>query len=244
MLFKKYWLPCFLFLLLADTLSLLAHSATLHILFKFMLMPVLMTGLLQNKKQLDEKNWRVILAGLITAWAGDVLLLFSANKELFFILGLVCFLCTHLTYIVYFNRYHNGFLEFLKQQPVVTAIVVLFAASLLAFLWNGLGGLLIPVIVYTIVITVMVLHAVAARKFVSIPIGILFVSGAIAFILSDSILAIAKFHEPFLYADAAIMITYGIAQLLIVNGAIKNGDNVVFNGNRITPGMVSGIVKK
>ncbi len=118
--------------------------------------------------------------------------------------------------------------------------MLLFAVSLLAFLWNGLGGLLIPVIVYTIVITLMVLHALATRKFVPLSVGNHFAGGAIAFIISDSLLAIAKFHEQFLYADAAIMITYGIAQLLIVDGAIKNGDNVIFNRDKISTAAVSG----
>jgi uncharacterized membrane protein YhhN len=237
MLLKKYWLPCFLLLLLADTIALAAGSATLHILFKFLLMPVLMIGLLQNKKQLPEKNWRIILAGLVTAWAGDVLLLFSANKELFFILGLVCFLCTHLTYIVYFTRYHNGFMLFVKRKPLALIIVVVFAGSLLAFLWNGLGVLLIPVIVYTIIISAMVLHALAARRFIPVTAGNLFITGAVAFILSDSLLAIAKFHQPFLYADAAIMITYGIAQLLIVNGTTRNSDKIVFNEPKVAVGV-------
>ena len=125
MLIKKYWLHCFLFLLTADAISLAVDSKAAHFILKFLLMPVLITGLLNNKGNVAEKNWRVILAGLITAWAGDVLLLFSEERQQFFILGLVCFLCTHLAYIVYFSRYHSSIFLFIKQQPLLTTVVVL-----------------------------------------------------------------------------------------------------------------------
>jgi uncharacterized membrane protein YhhN len=224
MLFKKYWIHCFLFLLLADAIALYTGSKQAHFILKFMLMPVLMVGLLHNKKHVAEKNWRPILAGLVTAWAGDVMLLFSEQRELFFTIGLVCFLCTHLTYIIYFSRYHPSILNFLKAHLLLAAIVILYAILLVLFLRNGLGSLLIPVIVYTIVITIMVLQSMAASQFLVSETGNKFVAGAIAFIISDSLLAIAKFNKPFFLSEPAIIITYGIAQLLIVQGAIKNTD--------------------
>ena len=46
-------------------------------------------------------------------------------------------------------------------------------------------------------------------------------TGALLFILSDSILAINKFYQPFELAGFLIMVTYGFAQLFIVQGAIK-----------------------
>jgi len=51
--------------------------------------------------------------------------------------------------------------------------------------------------------------------------GLLMMSGALLFVLSDSVLAMNKFYKPFKEADIIIMITYGIAQLSIVQGAIK-----------------------
>jgi len=45
--------------------------------------------------------------------------------------------------------------------------------------------------------------------------------GAILFIISDSVLAINKFYEPFSAAGIIIMLTYAFAQMLIVLGVIK-----------------------
>jgi uncharacterized membrane protein YhhN len=49
--------------------------------------------------------------------------------------------------------------------------------------------------------------------------GKLMMFGALLFVASDSILAINKFYLPFEFAGIFIMLTYGLAQLLITIGA-------------------------
>ena len=49
----------------------------------------------------------------------------------------------------------------------------------------------------------------------------LVIIGAFLFIISDSLLAINKFYQPFGYAGIVIMLTYGIAQLFITLGAVR-----------------------
>ena len=44
-------------------------------------------------------------------------------------------------------------------------------------------------------------------------------AGALLFVISDSVLAINKFYQPFKAADVIIMLTYGLAQLFIAKGA-------------------------
>jgi uncharacterized membrane protein YhhN len=211
-------------LLIADLLSIGYRWQAGHYFFKFFLMPVLIVVLVQNKRTLLQKNWRVILGGLITAWAGDVMLLFSVSRPIFFIIGLVCFLSTHLAYIVYLSRYQKSPLSFLKRSPLIFFLVVLYSIFFLAFLWSHLDDLLIPVIVYTLIITFMMLQALAAGKYMWDDAGKLFISGAAAFILSDSLLAINKFYKPFEGGDFLVMLTYGIAQWMIVTATIKNDD--------------------
>ena len=45
--------------------------------------------------------------------------------------------------------------------------------------------------------------------------------GALFFMLSDSILALNKFYEPLAYSNISIMLTYAIAQYLIIFGILK-----------------------
>jgi uncharacterized membrane protein YhhN len=46
------------------------------------------------------------------------------------------------------------------------------------------------------------------------------VSGAVLFLVSDSLLAINKFYAPVLYSGFFIMLTYSLAQYFIVSGII------------------------
>ena len=48
--------------------------------------------------------------------------------------------------------------------------------------------------------------------------------GACLFLISDSILAINKFAFEIAFANIWIMLTYGVAQYMIIKGAIKNQD--------------------
>jgi uncharacterized membrane protein YhhN len=136
----------------------------------------------------------------------------------------VCFLFTHIAYIIYFSRYHSGVLHRLQKNPFVSALIILYSLLLISFLWPHLGALLAPVIIYTIIITTMVLHAWSAKPYLSTATGLLFIAGLIAFVISDSMLAVDKFYKPFYLSNTLIIITYGIAQLLIVRAAIKNND--------------------
>jgi uncharacterized membrane protein YhhN len=52
--------------------------------------------------------------------------------------------------------------------------------------------------------------------------NILFIIGAVFFVLSDSLLAINKFYHPFWGANISIMLTYGIAQFCIVKGYLTS----------------------
>jgi uncharacterized membrane protein YhhN len=70
----------------------------------------------------------------------------------------------------------------------------------------------IPVIVYGLVISAMLLFALHAG-------ATDYAVGAVLFVLSDSILALNKFHTSFLLAGSLIMLTYGLAQYFIVTGA-------------------------
>ena len=45
--------------------------------------------------------------------------------------------------------------------------------------------------------------------------------GAILFVVSDSLLAFNKFFSPFNNAGVIIMLTYGLAQLFITEGAVR-----------------------
>jgi uncharacterized membrane protein YhhN len=85
--------------------------------------------------------------------------------------------------------------------------------------------LLIPVVVYMLVILAMVISAYLRKNKANVlSYGLVFL-GALCFVASDTILALNKFYQPMLWSNISIMMTYAIAQYLIILGILKLKDH-------------------
>lgn len=163
---------------------------------------------------------RILLFALFFSWIGDVLLLFADQHSLFFIGGLVSFLIAHLVYIFLFQKQTkiNNNTIYLRFIPVV----VIYLLGILYVLWSSLNEMKIPVIIYAIVISAMLLMSIKAFFEWKKPTNHLVLIGAILFVISDSILAINKFVSPVPMSSLLIMSTYLGAQYFIVKSILIN----------------------
>ena len=186
---------------------------------KPLLMPVLLLAFRREVAVVEAHSRRIMLA-LILSWLGDVLLMFSGPGM--FIAGLSAFLCAHIVYIAYFRSIRSQKTSFLKRRPVMLLAVVVYVIELLYILWPGLGSLAFPVMIYAVVIGTMLAFASWQYGKLSDRTALLFMAGALCFVLSDSMLAIARFRFPFTLAGTLVMSTYCIAQLLLVKGAVSH----------------------
>ncbi len=165
----------------------------------------------------------LFVAAMFFCWLGDVLLMFQQQQELFFIFGLVAFLTGHVLYIFCYRKLRregeglNG-----PQRIRFSLPIVLAGTGLVTVLYPHLGDLKIPVMVYALVITLMALQALFRYGHTSKLSFVLVFCGAISFMLSDSLLAINKFMQPLPLAGLAIMLTYILAQYLIVEGVLNH----------------------
>lgn len=209
------------FLLLAaiDITGLLIQSDRLHYVAKPLLIPALLLLLYFTASHVKGKT--LLMAGLVFSWMGDVLLMFESRDKLFFIFGLACFLTTHVFYIIYFLRIRPANISLLKKQPILMALVPAYGITLVWQLYPHLGDLKLPVMVYAAVICTMLLCSLHVYLKVNKKAAVYYLSGAAAFVLSDSLLAVNKFYEPFAYAGVFIMLTYCAAQYFIVRGYIE-----------------------
>ena len=161
-------------------------------------------------------NKRWLFYALTFSWLGDILLLFVFKDSLFFILGLVAFLIAHIFYVILFLKElkkSNG--KFHVKQPGLT-IIALYIIAFYAFLGPGLGDMKIPVIVYAFVIGFMLYVAYILFPNWTKPSALFLLTGALSFVISDSLLAVNKFYAPFPNAGFFIMITYLYAQGALV----------------------------
>jgi uncharacterized membrane protein YhhN len=134
---------------------------------------------------------------------------------------LVSFLCAHLAYISFFVKIKKPATGWWKKNRIVIFMVLAYGLLLLAILWSHLGAMQIPVLIYTICIVTMLLACMRTQPAVPKAIWIWMGMGAWLFVISDSILALNKFMQPFQLAGTFIMLTYGLAQLFIVIGSIR-----------------------
>lgn len=163
------------------------------------------------------KKW--IIGALLFSVGGDSLLLLANTSEWYFILGLVSFLIAHVFYI--------GCFHFMKVRESVTGkwqtaiIVGVYYFFIMSFLIPHLGALKIPVLIYGIVISFMLLLAMHLYELADGRTGRMLLTGAILFVVSDSILAINKFYRPAVWGGWAIMTTYVAAQWLLTRGMVR-----------------------
>lgn len=215
---KRIWILLFFIALLINIVSGETGNEWVQYVSKIALMPLLFF-LFANNQTFSFSKSRFIAAALFFSWAGDVLLLFQAKDSLFFMLGLSAFLLAHVFYILFFLNILKP--EAIKIKPILVIAVVSYYLALVSILFSHLGNMKIPVLVYGVVISTMLLLALHLLFIKKREAGWWMLTGAVLFVLSDSILAVNKFYHPFTGSSAAIMITYGLAQFCIIKGAIK-----------------------
>lgn len=216
---KKYWLLLYVFVLAGYITGMQMHLETVQYICKPLIMLVLLGYFATGVKSLFAGLSRWVFAAIIFSMAGDTLLLFQAKDPQFFLLGLSAFLLAHIFYILFFNGIRIK--EAIPFKPYTLLIVAVYYTGLIAILYPGLKEMKVPVLVYGVVISTMFLLAIHMLFIKQKKAGQWMMSGALFFVLSDSILAIDKFYEHFDAAGILIMLTYGAAQLFIIKGAVE-----------------------
>lgn len=216
---KRFAAPLFFIVMLLYVAGGLFDQQMLQIVTKPLLMPILIALLLAATRSSRARN--LFILALVFSFAGDVFLLFEFANPALFVPGLLCFLITHILYIVYFVNIKPARISLLKTAPWLWPLLLLYVGGLLYLLYPGLGALKIPVTVYALVITGMLLASLHIYKRVNPTAGKHFILGALLFVISDSLLAVNKFYAvlPFSFL---VMVTYCFAQYFLVKGFIRH----------------------
>jgi uncharacterized membrane protein YhhN len=157
---------------------------------------------------------RWVCAGLLLGAIGDLALLGRGQR--WFVLGLCAFLAGHLAYVAGIAQLEPPG-RWLGDAGLYAVLPLAAAAGALAVMWPRLGALRVAVIAYVVVITVMVIAAIAAARagVLPAPQRLWLAAGATLFFVSDLAVARDRFvvhaFENKLYGLPA----YYAAQLLI-----------------------------
>lgn len=182
--------------------------------------PLLMPLLLMWVVALARRTWpgplRWLAAGVVLAWAGDLLLM--GDSDATFLAGLVAFLGMQACYLVAFLRVPGPGL--VRAWPIAAIPYLLAWIVLIVVLWPDAGGMRIPVMVYSAAIIAMALAALDLVLRLPQAMAWRIAIGAGLFVVSDALIALVAFGPltESVRTGAAVMATYTAAQGLIVSG--------------------------
>lgn len=167
----------------------------------------------------------LVMMALFFSLCGDVLLMLGGTGR--FLAGIGAFLIAHVCYIsvfsLNFSRQSVRPVSVFLLKPWLILPLLIYVGLLIYRIYGGAGEFLIPVLVYSCVIFFMVVSAINRWGRTSLISYTLVVTGAILFMLSDSLIAINRFstHDlPAIFFDWGVMSTYMLAQLMIIWGIL------------------------
>lgn len=193
---------------------------------KPLMMLVLSSWFFFNSRRVGDRFTLLVQAGLFFSLIGDVMLMFQHIDEFLFMIGLAAFLLAHVCYAIAFahNVFEIGGSDGTWVIVLLCSVVLVPGTLFLVEVANSPGvddAFRLPVVLYTIAITVMGLFAAMRfRKTFDRSFWMVF-AGAVLFMVSDALLANKRFSlRPFAFGQIWIMGSYAAAQALIAAGCL------------------------
>jgi len=191
-----------------------------EIISKAFIIPMLIWLYASHLKGAMNGFHRMIIIALAFSWVGDMLLQLSQFNETLFMAGVGSFLITQLIYLLLFFSTKGSNVLFFRKIYLVLPVAA-YGWLILWCIADGLGDMLVPIVVYAVAILTMLLAALNRENKVSRQSYILVLLGAVLFILSDSLIMINRIKMSFDLARIIIMSSYITAQYLIAVGCLK-----------------------
>jgi uncharacterized membrane protein YhhN len=180
----------------------------LFYVFKPLTTILILAAALAPSAFLSDPYARAIGLGLLFSLAGDIFLMLPGNR---FLYGLVSFLLAHLCYIFAFLAGGP-----IRAFPWAFLPLLSIGIVILGYLWPALSKSLRPAVSLYVAVIVAMASLAAGRAMDRLSTGTLLAAiGALLFMASDAVLAVDRFRRPFRLAQAVILGSYFIGQLMI-----------------------------
>ena len=224
---SKIILLVFWAVLALHLLAIYMNMPLIRVISKCALLPLLLLYLMVAGSGHHQPVFKKLaMLALFFSWLGDILL--TQDGTIFFLMGMVAFIVTHLINGGLLLRLQSVRFTFATMMGVILAL----GAIGMVYYWlhDFLGTFSIPVVLYMFIIgsvLVLAFNVSNNTRYKNIAYTC-FIPGMFLFTVSDSLLALNKFlfHNP-TGLDIWIMLTYALAQWLLTEGYIS-----VVNGTR------------
>lgn len=223
-------LAAYVVLLLVHLGTLLAGQDPWAMRTQWLLMPVLVVVVLTSPALTTagggNRLVRLTLAALAFSWLGDLLPDLVSPQAAFGVL-IAAFAVAQGCYAYGFWPYRE---HSVVGRPAMYAYVVV-AVALVLLCAPGAGEMLAPLLGYAVLITMMAILSTGVHRIVTV--------GALLFVASDALIAMSAFVDGWQLADQDfwVMLTYGLAQLLIVLGVLSHTAASVSENEPLAAGL-------
>ncbi len=176
----------------------------IHYAFKPLTMVLIISLAWERTLYSPSSYGYLVISGLCLSLLGDIFLMLPKNRIK---PGLVAFLAAHTLYIFAFSqgiRIHS----FLTAGPILILGIVIYA-----LIFQNIKSLRLPVLIYILVVSLLAWLAVNRYLTFGGQKSLLVMVGGLLFFVSDSVLAINRFHKKFWLAEILVLSTYFAAQL-------------------------------
>ncbi|MFC0003571.1 lysoplasmalogenase [Micromonospora siamensis] len=144
------------------------------------------------------RRWDAVATGLVFATAGDVALLLPGDTA--FLAGMGCFLGAQLAFLTAFLRHRRA------PAAVFASYLALWAVAN-ALLWGSLGDLRLPVLGYSLALSLMAAAAAGVSRRAA--------AGGALFLLSDLLIGVGAAGVELPGRGLLVMVTYVAALYLL-----------------------------
>ncbi len=223
----KHWLAICIVALLADIFTLHLNQHIIRLITKPMIVLPLIGLVLSRFTKIKSSRKYLLLFALLSAWVGDIVLIFATKSNNLYLIGIFSFLIAQILYSALFLQFKKKHSNWLWLTGIVC-----YSYGILLFLFfkpHLDESLKTHVMVYMLIICTMLILSFHIEKSVTQK---LIALGAVLFILSDTLLANQMFYRKWMLGDQVLMILYGLAQMLITIGVIEHLETMQFVFNR------------
>ena len=163
-----------------------------------------------------------IYLAFLFSWIGDMFLMVAHLDGIYFFAGVGGFFLAQLSYIKAFaSDIKSDSKGYVLKYPALLIPFGIYLFLILFLITGRMKGFMIPVIIiYSVALILMSVMALNRKNHVNNASFNLVFWGSVIFVLSDSMIAINKFHTEFPRSSFLIMLTYFAAQYLIMKGLI------------------------
>ena len=208
---------------------------------EFVLKPLTMVLLIAAafafRSNVPAARFDLTVVAVVLSLAGDVFLM--VPKDLF-VAGLASFLLAHVAYVAAFCTgpdlprrvaYYPVAVSASPWRAAAIAAVVVLAVAVPLFLRirrgildGGHPELVVPVAVYVVAISAMVVAACSTlgRPYWSVGARTLAIAGATLFFASDALIGWTRFVKAYRWGPVAIIVTYHLGQIGLVLGLLAS----------------------